>query len=62
MSKLSSINRYNYSGIEKLFDNMAIRNKCSMKCLEKMRTGSNKYFPTENSGWIEVCLLAHNSY
>ena len=33
-------------------------NLYSMKFLEQMRTGSNKYFPTEESGWIEVCLLA----
>ncbi|MBW2144496.1 MAG: class I SAM-dependent methyltransferase, partial [Deltaproteobacteria bacterium] len=36
--KLSYINRYNYSGIEKLFDNMSVVDRCSMKFLEKMRT------------------------
>ena len=59
--KLPYIKRYNYSGIEKLFDNMSVADRYSMKHLEKMRTGSNKYFPAEDSGWIEVCLLADNS-
>jgi len=39
---------------------MTVMYKFSMKRLENMRTGSNKYFMTENSGWIEVCLLRVN--
>ncbi|MCF6268862.1 MAG: class I SAM-dependent methyltransferase [Melioribacteraceae bacterium] len=57
--ELSYINQYNYSRLEKLFDNMSIVNKHSMKYLEKMRTGSNIHFLTEDSGWIEVCLLTN---
>jgi len=58
--ELPFINRYSYSKIERLFDNMTVMDKFSMKRLENMRTGSNKYFMTENSGWIEVCLLRVN--
>lgn len=56
MCDLSDISRYNYSSVEKVF-NMPFVAKYSMKRLEKMRTGSNRFFPTNNSGWIEVCLL-----
>jgi hypothetical protein len=59
LCELSYIGQYNYSQLEKLFNNMSIRDKYSMKRLEEMRTGSNRFFPTEDSGWIEVCLLAN---
>ncbi len=59
LCELSYIGQYNYSQLEKLFNNMSIRDKYSMKRLEEMRTGSNRFFPTEASGWIEVCLLAN---
>lgn len=55
--ELSFINKYSYSKLESLFDNMSVVEKYSMKCLEKMRTGADKYFLTENSGWIDVCLM-----
>ena len=54
---LAHINKLNRFQIENLFNNMYIEDGCSMKQLEKMRTGTNTFFPTENSGWIEVCLL-----
>lgn len=54
---LPYINKFNRFQIENLFNNMSIEDGCSMKQLEKMRTGTNAFFPTENSGWIEVCLL-----
>ncbi|MGV7234816.1 MAG: class I SAM-dependent methyltransferase [Nitrosomonadaceae bacterium] len=57
--ELSDITQYKYSKIEKLSNNMTIVDRHSMKRLEKMRTGSNRFFLTENSGWIEVCLLAN---
>ncbi len=56
---LSNIWRYNYSKVEKLFD-MPTKARYNMEQLEKMRTGSNRFFTTEHSGWIEVCLLAKN--
>ena len=52
----SDIVRYNYAEVESLF-NLPITASYSMKQLEKMRMGSNRFFPTEQSGWIEVCLL-----
>ncbi|HUU40638.1 MAG TPA: class I SAM-dependent methyltransferase [Desulfatiglandales bacterium] len=59
LCELSHISQYNYSQLEELADNISISAKYSMKRLEKMRTGSNRFFPTEDSGWIEVCLLAN---
>jgi phage baseplate assembly protein W len=52
------IGRYDYSKIEKLFD-MPVTSKYSMNRLEEMRTGANRFFPTQESGWIEVCLLTN---
>ena len=52
----SYIVRYNYAEVENLFE-LPILAKYSMKQLEKRRTGTNRFFPTEKSGWIEVCLL-----
>ena len=57
--ELSYINQYSYSIIDKWFANMSIVDKFSMQCLEKMRTGANRFFLTEDSGWIEVCLLVN---
>ncbi|MDA3838819.1 MAG: hypothetical protein PF574_07550 [Candidatus Delongbacteria bacterium] len=48
--------RYSYTKVENLFK-LPIQTKLSMKQLEKRRTGINRFFPTERSGWIEVCLL-----
>lgn len=56
---LPHIRRYDYSEVETLFAMPAI-DRYSMKRLEKMRTGMNKFFETEDSGWIEVCLLRKN--
>ena len=57
---LPNIEKYDYPKIENLFDDSDITVKYSMKELEKMRTGENKFFSTENSGWINVCLLKRN--
>jgi O-methyltransferase involved in polyketide biosynthesis len=57
---LPDIEKYDYSKIEKLFDNSSVTVKYSMKDLEEMRTAENKFFPTEDSGWINVCLLKNN--
>ena len=59
LCELSNICQYNCSQLETLFSNTSIVTKYSMKQLEEMRTGSNRYFPTEDSGWIEVCLLVN---
>ncbi len=59
LCKLSPITKYNYTQIGKLFNSISVIEKYSMKILEQMRTGSNKNFMTEDSGWIEVCLLAN---
>ena len=48
--------RYSHSQFEELF-NLTVLKRYGMKKLERMRRGTNKYFPTEESGWIEVCLL-----
>jgi len=53
---LSEIVRYNYRDIQASFE-MSVLERCSLMRLEHMRTGSNTFFPTEESGWIEVCLL-----
>jgi Leucine carboxyl methyltransferase len=54
---LPFIGRFSYEQLEKLFDPLSVKDKYSMNRLEKMRTRSNKFFPTDYSGWIEVCLL-----
>lgn len=54
---LPEINKFNRSQLKKLFNQLSIKDGCSMTQLEKMRTGANTFFPTENSGWIDVCLL-----
>lgn len=54
---LPHINKFDRLQVENLFNSMSIEHGCSMMQLEKMRTGTNTFFPTENSGWIEVCLL-----
>lgn len=56
---LPHIRRYVYSEVEALLSMSAV-DRFSMKRLEKMRTGMNRFFPTEDSGWIEVCLLRRN--
>lgn len=48
--------RYNYSKIKSSF-NLSILRKKSMRQLEKERTGINNHFPTDELGWIDVCLL-----
>ena len=53
---LSEIVRYNYRDIQASFE-MSVLERCSLMRLEHMRTGSNTFFPTEESDWIEVCLL-----
>ncbi|MCP4482392.1 MAG: hypothetical protein GY817_06375 [bacterium] len=55
---ISEIRRDSYSKLENTFNNMFIIKKYNMKYLEAMRTGNNSFFPTKESGWIEVCLLA----
>jgi len=53
---LPGIVRYSHSSLGKFFNAPLIR--CyHMKDLEKERTGSNTYFLSDESGWIEVCLL-----
>ena len=54
---LSHINKFSRFQIKNLFNNMYIENGYGMEQLERMRTGTNTFFPTEDSGWIEVCLL-----
>ncbi len=54
---LPHINKFDRLQVENLFDNMSMECGCTMTQLERMRTGANTFFPTENSGWIEVCLL-----
>ncbi len=56
--ELPDIWRYSCFTAGKLFD-MPVAVRYSMKQLEKMRTGSNRFFQTEDSGWIEVCLLVN---
>jgi hypothetical protein len=55
----SHINQYNSCQIEQLFDNLFVLVDYGIKQLEKTRTGSNKFFPTEDISRIEVCLLTH---
>ena len=57
MCELPFIGRFGYEQLEKLFTPFLLKGKFSMQRLERMRTGSNKFFPSDESGWIEVCLL-----
>lgn len=50
--------RYSNSKIENLFG-LPVITRHSMNNLERLRTGSNKYFPSDESGWIEICLLGY---
>jgi len=54
---LSGIQRYDRANIANICG-MPLIASCSMTYSEKLRTGRNSYFPNENNGWIEVCLLA----
>ena len=56
---LTNICKYRARQLGQVFDALSVSARYSMKQLEKMRTGSNRFFPTEDSGWIEVCLLMH---
>ncbi len=58
--KLSEIVRYSYRDIQASFE-MNVLERYSLMRLEQMRTGSNMFFPTEESGWIEVCLLGERT-
>lgn len=60
LCELTFINKFNRFQLENLFNNISVADGYSMKQLEKMRTGANTFFPTENSGWIEVCLLINS--
>lgn len=53
---LPDIWRYNSADIETLLE-MSTSAKYSMHTLEKIRTNKNRFFPTENAGWIDVALL-----
>ena len=53
---MPEIVRYSHSQFEELF-NLQVIIRYGMNELERMRRGKNKYFPTDDSGWIEVCLL-----
>jgi hypothetical protein len=52
------IYRYDHTTIGYLFG-LPVVIRYSMEQLENMRVGANHYFPTEESGWIEVCLLGN---
>ncbi len=58
---LSHINKFSRFQVEHLFHNMSIETGYGMEQLERMRTGTNTLFPTEDSGWIEVYLLRDTS-
>jgi len=53
---IPEIVRYSHSQIEDIF-NLQLITIYGMNKLERMRRGKNKYFLSEESGWIEVCLL-----
>ena len=53
---LSQLNTFNSSQIEAVLG-LEIEERWGMRQLEKKRTKTNPWFPTEASGWIEVCSL-----
>ena len=55
--RLDTITRYSYDEINGIMNPLSVTDKFSMKRLENMRTNANRFFPTEASGWIEVCYL-----
>lgn len=57
MCRVMQINKFDRLTIQDLFNGMHIEDLYSMMELETMRTGTNNFFPTEISGWIDVCLL-----
>lgn len=48
--------RYDHAEIGSLFG-LSVLTRYRMEQLESMRIGLSRYFPSEESGWIEVCLL-----
>jgi hypothetical protein len=58
--KLPEIVRYNYRDVQASFG-MSVLERYSLMRLEQMRTGLNTFFSTEESGWIEVCLLGERA-
>ncbi len=55
--ELPKIGKFSYDLLEKVFTGLFIDVQLSMRTLEQQRTGINKFFPTESSGWIEICQL-----
>ena len=56
---LPDILQYKSNELDKHFRPYTIIDKYGMTRLEKMRTGANKYFPSESSGWIDICVLEY---
>src|SRR5690606_25441563 len=54
---LPTIHRHDIDSLQNLFQGMRLAKRCGMVTLERARTGTNQYFPTEESGWIEVSLF-----
>jgi O-methyltransferase involved in polyketide biosynthesis len=57
MCSLPTIQRYDATTLERLLVNLHLVQRMSMSRLERARTAKQDYFPTEESGWIEVSLL-----
>ncbi len=55
--ELPEIRRYDAAALGQLLDGMCVMQRMSMSALEKARTAKSRYFPAEESGWIEVSLL-----
>lgn len=53
---LSAIHRHDEAGLQRLTGFVA-RERHGLDALERSRTGGNRFFPAEESGWIEVSLL-----
>ncbi len=55
---LPAIRRHDAAALPALLDDeLVVAARQGMVGLERQRTGVNRFFPTEESGWIEVALL-----
>ena len=59
MASPLEISRLDYAHIREMVTRIGGRvvRRHTMHSIERRRTGTNQHFPTEQSGWIEVCLI-----
>lgn len=56
----TNVTKYNIGKINGHLQRLdgVLSNRYKMMDMEKNRTGQNRHFPSENSGWIEICCFS----